>query len=86
MAELERKQDRSPVPSAFDYAPAPEARDLVRLEERYGLFVGGDWVEPRSGEYHPSVSPLRPPCRRDGSWRYRAKPGIATERTRLSQR
>jgi aldehyde dehydrogenase (NAD+) len=29
----------------------------VRLEERYGLFVGGEWVEPRSEEFHPSVSP-----------------------------
>jgi aldehyde dehydrogenase (NAD+) len=57
LADLERRQDRSPVPSAFDYAPAPEARDIVRLEERYGLFVGGEWVEPRSGEFHASVSP-----------------------------
>src|SRR5919108_4183108 len=57
LAELERKQDRFPVPSAFEYATAPESREIVRLEERYGLFVGGDWVEPRSGEFHPSVSP-----------------------------
>jgi aldehyde dehydrogenase (NAD+) len=54
---LEKRQDRSPVPSAFEYASAPESREIVRLEERYGLFVGGDWVEPRSGEFHPSVSP-----------------------------
>ena len=47
MTELERKQDRAPVPSAWDYAPAPEARDLVRIRERYGLFVGGDWLEPK---------------------------------------
>ncbi len=51
------RQDRSPVPSAFDYAPAPEARDIVRLEDRYGLFVGGEWVEPHSGEFQPSISP-----------------------------
>jgi aldehyde dehydrogenase (NAD+) len=57
MADLEKRQDRSPVPSAFEYASAPESRDIVRLEDRYGLFVGGDWVEPRSGEFHPSVSP-----------------------------
>ena len=57
MAEVEKKQDRSPVPSAFEYAEAPESREIVRLEDRYGLFVGGEWVEPRSAEYAPSVSP-----------------------------
>jgi aldehyde dehydrogenase (NAD+) len=45
------------VPSAFEYAPAPESREVVSLEERYGLFIGGEWVEPRSGEYQPSISP-----------------------------
>ena len=29
----------------------------MQLEERYGLFIGGEWVEPRSGEYQPTVSP-----------------------------
>ncbi len=57
MAEVEKRQDRSPVPSAFEYAAAPESRDIVRLEERYGLFVGGEWAEPRSGEFAPSVAP-----------------------------
>jgi aldehyde dehydrogenase (NAD+) len=57
MADLERRQDRAPVPSAFEYASAPESREIVRLEERYGLFVGGEFLEPRSGEFHPSISP-----------------------------
>jgi aldehyde dehydrogenase (NAD+) len=57
LTELERKQDRSPVPSAFEYATAPESREIVRLEERYGLFIGGEFVEPRSGEFQPSISP-----------------------------
>ena len=57
MTEIDKKQDRSPVPSAFEYAPAPESRDLVKLQDRYGLFIGGEFVEPRSGEFHPSVSP-----------------------------
>ena len=46
MTDLERKQDRAPVPAGWDYAPAPEARDLVQLRERYGHFVGGEWLEP----------------------------------------
>jgi aldehyde dehydrogenase (NAD+) len=57
LTDLERKQDRSLVPSAFEYAAAPESTEIVRLEERYGLFVGGEWVEPRSGEFQPTVSP-----------------------------
>jgi aldehyde dehydrogenase (NAD+) len=55
--EIQKRQDRSPVPSAFEYAPAPESREIVRLEERYGLFIGGELVDPRSGEYQPTVNP-----------------------------
>ena len=57
MTDLEKRQDRSPVPSAFEYASAPESRDIVRLEGRYSLFVGGEFVEPRSGEFQPTVNP-----------------------------
>jgi aldehyde dehydrogenase (NAD+) len=57
LTDLEKKQERSPVPSGWTYAPAPESRDIVRLEERYGLFVGGEWLEPRSGEYYTTISP-----------------------------
>jgi aldehyde dehydrogenase (NAD+) len=57
MTELERTRDRAPVPSEWDYAPAPEARDLVTLEQRYGLYIGGDFVEPRSGEYFATIDP-----------------------------
>jgi aldehyde dehydrogenase (NAD+) len=57
LTDIQKRQDRSPVPSAFEYAPAPESREIVRLEERYGLFIGGELVEPRSGEYQPTVNP-----------------------------
>ena len=57
MTKIEKRQDRSPVPSAFDYAPAPESREIVTLEDRYGLFIGGEWVEPKSGEYEATISP-----------------------------
>lgn len=48
MTELERKQASVPVPSGWDYAPAPESRDIVHIDERYGFFVGGEWLEPRA--------------------------------------
>jgi len=57
LTEIEKRQDRSPVPSAFDYAPAPESREIVTLEDRYGLFIGGEWVDPKSGEYAATISP-----------------------------
>jgi len=57
LTDLERRQDRSPVPSGWDYAPAPEARDIVSLEERYGLFIGGELVDPRSGDYFGTLDP-----------------------------
>src|SRR5262245_24755088 len=55
MSELERKRDRAPVPAAWEYAPAPEARDLVELRERYGIFVGGEWLEPT--ESYETIDP-----------------------------
>src|SRR5215216_2955360 len=57
MTELERRTEGSLVPAEWTYAPAPESREIVRLEERYGLFVGGEWVAPRAGEHFATISP-----------------------------
>jgi aldehyde dehydrogenase (NAD+) len=43
--------------SAWSYAPAPESPDHLRLRERYGLFVGGKFVDPRSKKWFVSISP-----------------------------
>ena len=57
MTDVEKRHASTPAPSGWDYASAPEARDIVTLQERYGNFVGGDFVEPRSGEWYPTISP-----------------------------
>ena len=57
MSDLTKRRGGAPVPSGWEYAPAPEARDIVAIEDRYGLFVGGEFVEPRSGEWYPTVDP-----------------------------
>ncbi|MGQ0668479.1 MAG: aldehyde dehydrogenase family protein [Actinomycetota bacterium] len=44
-----------PVP--WEYATARESTDIVRVQDRYGLFVGGDVVEPRSGRYFETINP-----------------------------
>ena len=45
------------TPSAWTYASAPESKDIVRLEDRYGLFVGGEFVEPKSGRWFTTIDP-----------------------------
>jgi aldehyde dehydrogenase (NAD+) len=57
VSDLTKRRGGAPVPSGWEYAPAPEARDIVAIEDRYGLFVGGEFVEPRSGEWYPTVDP-----------------------------
>jgi aldehyde dehydrogenase (NAD+) len=41
----------------WDYAPAPESPDHIRLRDTYGLFIGGAFVEPRDGRVVPSINP-----------------------------
>jgi aldehyde dehydrogenase (NAD+) len=55
VTELERKQDRAPIPAAWEYASAPESREIVTLRERYGHFVGGEWLEP--AETYTTIDP-----------------------------
>jgi hypothetical protein len=47
VSELDRRRAEVAAPADWTYAPAPESREIVRLQERYGHFVGGDWLEPR---------------------------------------
>jgi aldehyde dehydrogenase (NAD+) len=57
MTQVEKREPQAPATFEWDYAPAPEARDIVSIRERYGLFVGGEVVEPKSGEWFESISP-----------------------------
>jgi aldehyde dehydrogenase (NAD+) len=55
VTELERKQDHAPIPAGWEYETAPESRDIVTIRDRYGLFVGGEWLEPK--ETYTTISP-----------------------------
>ena len=57
MAEVEKHEGRAPATIEWEYAPSQEARDIVSIRERYGLFIAGEQVEPRSGEWFPTISP-----------------------------
>jgi aldehyde dehydrogenase (NAD+) len=41
----------------WQYAPAPESRDVVDLRSEYGLFIDGEFVEPATGETFKTVNP-----------------------------
>jgi aldehyde dehydrogenase (NAD+) len=55
MAELDKQQGEIDVPGDWTYASAPESRDIVHIADRYGHFVGGEWLEPT--ETYETIAP-----------------------------
>ena len=41
----------------FEYAPAPESRAVVDIASHFGLFIGGEFVEPIDGASFKTVNP-----------------------------
>ncbi|HCU97674.1 MAG TPA: betaine-aldehyde dehydrogenase [Actinobacteria bacterium] len=41
----------------WEYAPAPESRDVVTIRSEYGLFLDGEFVPPASGESFTTLNP-----------------------------
>jgi aldehyde dehydrogenase (NAD+) len=46
---------------AFDdgwqYSPAPESTDHIKVKKRYGLFIDGEFVAPEKGRYFDTINP-----------------------------
>jgi aldehyde dehydrogenase (NAD+) len=56
--EIERRADRTPERATpFAYSPSTEATEIVHVAPRYGLFIGGDFVDPRSESWFPTTNP-----------------------------
>src|SRR5205085_313703 len=52
------KKDRSlDFGGRWNYAPALEATNYIKLRDRYQLFINGRFVAPKSGEYFDSINP-----------------------------
>jgi aldehyde dehydrogenase (NAD+) len=45
------------VAQPFDYAPAPESRSVVDIRSSYGLFIGGEFVDPVAGRSFKTLNP-----------------------------
>jgi aldehyde dehydrogenase (NAD+) len=43
--------------SKWDYAPAPETFEHIKLPKRHELFINGEFVAPHSGKYFESINP-----------------------------
>jgi aldehyde dehydrogenase (NAD+) len=43
--------------TSFEYATSRESREIVKLEPRYGLYLGGEFVEPLSGQHMQTIDP-----------------------------
>jgi aldehyde dehydrogenase (NAD+) len=41
----------------WDYAPAPESRDIVALRSSYGLFINGEFVDSEGGASFKTINP-----------------------------
>ena len=41
----------------FEYAPALESTSIVSIADRYGLFINGKFVVPKSGKYFSTINP-----------------------------
>src|SRR5260221_14653814 len=54
-----RKKDAAAIPAAWDYAAAPESKDIVKTADHYGLFIGGKFVEPLSKQRYTTIDPAR---------------------------
>ncbi|MFG1860229.1 aldehyde dehydrogenase family protein [Microbispora bryophytorum] len=52
----------------FEYAPAPESRDIVDIRPSYGLFINGEWVEPQSEARHKTVNPATEEVLAEVAW------------------
>ncbi|HEX6946569.1 MAG TPA: aldehyde dehydrogenase family protein [Acidimicrobiia bacterium] len=45
------------TPLLWEYATSRESADLVEIEERYGLFIDGEFREPKSGKWFDTINP-----------------------------
>jgi aldehyde dehydrogenase (NAD+) len=57
--EVAHRPETAAIPTGWEYSPAPESREVVHLEERYGLYIGGQFVEPLSNERYTTIDPAR---------------------------
>jgi aldehyde dehydrogenase (NAD+) len=69
----------------WDYAPAPESADHIRLKDRYGLFFDGDFREPADNGYVATINPATEEPVAEVAWAGDADVTRAIESARAAQ-
>jgi aldehyde dehydrogenase (NAD+) len=69
----------------WDYAPAPESPDHIRLRDSYGLFIGGDFRAPIDGRRVATLNPATEEPVAEVAFAGEADLGSAVESAREAQ-
>jgi aldehyde dehydrogenase (NAD+) len=56
---MPRQEKKLDFATQWQYAPAPESTEHVRIDSQYELYVGGKFVSPRAGKYFETINPAR---------------------------
>src|SRR5689334_5256556 len=51
------KERRLVFGQKWDYAPAPETCDYIKIPPRHELFIDGKFISPSTGKYFGSINP-----------------------------
>jgi aldehyde dehydrogenase (NAD+) len=59
MTVIADSQTETPAATAtgFEYAPAPESTDHVRIADRYDHYIGGEFLPPSGGVHFETINP-----------------------------
>ncbi len=62
MTAIETKERLQPGPASsalveWQYSPSLESTDHIKIESRYNLFIGGDFVQPHSKRWFQTINP-----------------------------
>ena len=54
---MARPDNKLAFTDGWQYSPAPESTDHIRVAKKYDLFIGGEFVAPAQGRYFETVNP-----------------------------
>src|SRR5690606_10574106 len=57
MAKKSTDSNKISFSGIWDYKPAPESTDHIKIDKKYTLFIDGKWQKPNSGKYFKTINP-----------------------------